>query len=126
MDHGAQHSSRKTGLQLCSLFPFQLGRREFPVLRFGTEYRTWFISSLCSLTQRKFGNAEKFVRKMQKKMGDFFGPLSPHPTPALPVLIGVRNAGTHHAPMTKPEKIAEQTRLATRVSHKHQQHQRLG
>ena len=49
---------------------------------------------------------QKFVRKMQKKMGDFFGPLSPHPTPALPVLIGVRNAGTHHAPMTKPEKIA--------------------
>ena len=47
---------------------------------------------------------QKFVRKMQKKMGDFFGPLSPHPTPALPVFIGMRNAGTHHAPMTKPEK----------------------
>ena len=130
MAHGAQHSSRKTGLQLCSLFPFQVGRREFPVLRFGTEYRTWFTSSLCSLTEPhmcKLGQwRASLVRKMQKKMGDFFAPLSPHPTPALPVLIGVRNAGAHHAPMTKPEKIAEQTRLATRVSHKHQRHQRLG
>ena len=82
MDHGAQHSSRKTGLQLCSLFPFQLGRREFPVLRFGTEYRTWFISSLCSLTQHKFGNAAQVCKKEMARHGGFSRSIEPPPYPA--------------------------------------------